>query len=135
MRDWITKARELLRNANRATIGDQQIGQALVSVPSGADGLWPAEAVRDLLEDLDSDHIDKGLETAIYNSRGVTTRSLDEGGRQERELVNKHVEAAEAFLDKWPHIARIHRRIADAYEREAEREDAEAERRRRGLDH
>ena len=135
LRAWVSRAREILEELGRRTIGDQQIGQALVSVPAGVDGFWPAETVRDLLEELDSDDVDKGLEIAIYNSRGVTSRSLDEGGRQEWNLVKKHREAADASLNKWPRIARIHRDIAASYEREAQREDAEAELRRRGLDY
>jgi len=37
--------------------------------PPGADGIWPAEAIRDFLEDLESESLEQGLEI----SRGVTS--------------------------------------------------------------
>ena len=71
----------------------------------------------------------------VYNNRGATSRSLDEGGRQEWDLSERYRAREGQFLERWPRTAAIMRRLADTYESHARREDTEAERRRRGLEH
>jgi hypothetical protein len=87
LRDWVSTARALLAERKRIEIGDEQIGQSLASAPADPDGSWPCESVRDLLEELRNDRIDRGLEIRVFNNRGVTSRSLEEGGQQEWKLA------------------------------------------------
>lgn len=134
LRDWVSTARALFAERKRAEIGDEQIGQALAAAPADADGSWPCEAVRELLEELQNDRIDRGLEIRVFNNRGVTSRSLDEGGQQEWKLAGGYRARADRFVMRWPRTAAIFRRLAETYEADARREDAEAERRSRGLD-
>ena len=124
----------MLVGAGRAKVGDESIGEALAAAPPDHDGSWPCQAVRDLLEELRNDDVDRGLQVKVFNNRGGTSRSLDEGGRQERELAEKYSASERQFLERWPRSAAIMRQLADTYESHARREDAEAERRRRGLD-
>jgi hypothetical protein len=134
LRHWVSTARALLAERNRVEIGDEQIGQALASAPADPDGSWPCEAVRYLLEELQNDRIDRGLEIRVFNNRGVTSRSLDEGGQKEWKLGEGYRSRAEQFVTRWPRSATIFRRLAETYEADARREDDEAERRSRGLD-
>lgn len=134
LREWITTARAVLAERGRAKIGDLHIGQALASAPPDQDGKWPCEPVRATLEELNNDEVERGLEIQIFNNRGVTSRSLDEGGIQERELAAKYRTNAEEFLERWPRTAAIFGRLARSYEADARREDADAELHRRGLD-
>lgn len=134
LREWVIAARSLLAERQRVEIGDEQIGQALASAPADADGSWPCEPVRALLEELQNDRIDRGLEIRVLNNRGVTSRSLEEGGQQEWKLAEGYRSRAEQFVTRWPRTAAIFRRLAESYEADARREDAQAERRSRGLD-
>ena len=134
LRIWVDQARTMLVGAGRAKVGDESIGEALAAAPPDHDGSWPCQAVRDLLEELRNDDVDRGLQVKVFNNRGGTSRSLDEGGRQERELAEKYSASERQFLERWPRSAAIMRQLADTYESHARREDAEAERRRRGLD-
>lgn len=134
LRDWVSTARSFLAERSRVEIGDEQIGQALASAPADPDGTWPCEAVRDLLEELQNERIDRGLEIRVFNNRGVTSRSLDEGGQQEWTLAEGYRARAQQLVGRWPRTAAIFRRLAETYEADARREDAEAERRSRGLD-
>ena len=129
LRTWVRRVRLLLADRDRAVVGDQQIGQVLARSGPGADGLWPAEAVRELLEDLGSRDVEIGLTIGRHNARGGTTRGLYDGGRQERALSRQHREWSHAVMDEWPRTARVLAELADDYEREARREDAEAQRR------
>jgi hypothetical protein len=134
IRQWVTTARGLLSERDRLDVGDGQIGQALAAAPSDPDGSWPCASVRDLLEELQNDRVDSGLEIRVHNNRGVTSRSLDDGGRQEWGLALTYRFQSEQLLARWPRTAAIFGRLADTYERHARREDTEAEGRRRGLD-
>lgn len=133
LRAWVGTARELLAAADRALVGDDEIGSALVAAPADESG-WPPRAVKDLIEELRSDALERGFARRIFNNRGVTSRSLDAGGSQEWALAAKYRSSAEANRIEWPRVARIFDGLADSYEQDARREDAEAERRRRGLD-
>jgi hypothetical protein len=132
LQSWVTRAREALQESGRPVTGDQMIGQALAYAPPDADGLFPPRAVRDLLEDLRADHIERGLEIGIVNRRGMTWRGVTDGGAQEWELAANYRRDALAASD-WPQTKKILSRIAEGYERDARREDDEAERLRRGL--
>lgn len=133
LRSWVGEARRLLAGADRASMGDDEIGQALVAAP-GDEGGWPPRAVRDLVEEIRSDHLDRGFGRRIFNNRGVTSRSLDAGGRQEWDLAAKYRSIAGENRCTWPRLARIFDGLVETYEADARREDAAAERRRRGLD-
>ncbi len=130
---WVNEARRLSKEADRSTVGDSEIGQGLVGAPGDADG-WPAAAVKTLIQNLRSDQIDTGFELRIFNNRGVVTRALDAGGRAEWALAAEYREKASENRSQWPRVARIFERLAETYEADARREDAEAERRRRGMD-
>jgi hypothetical protein len=127
LRAWVDGAREAARAAGRGTIADQRIGQALASSPKGSDGVWPDVAVRDVIDDLGSEHIERGFELGVYNGRGVVSRSLTEGGEQERQLSERYKGHADALNDGWPRTAAMLRRISDRYASDARREDVRAE--------
>lgn len=127
LREWVLKAREQLDRAKRKKIGDDQIGQLLSKSPPGTDGIWPHEAVRDIIEEIRSSELDEGLEVGKKNLRGVTTRSPFEGGEQERELAEKYREQAERIKLKWPRTSEILRRIERSYKHEADWEDKRVE--------
>lgn len=84
-------------------------------------------AVRDLINDLGSEHIELGFELDVYNGRGVVSRSLTEGGEQERRLAERYGGHADALNDGWPRTAAMLRRISDRYASDARREDVRAE--------
>ena len=89
--------------------------------------------MRELLEEVRNDRIEKGLLTGLVNQRGVTSRGLSDGGEQEWELAESCRRRAKTS-EEWPRTRKLLLRLADHYEREARSEDEEAERHRRGLD-
>lgn len=131
---WIESAGELLKAADRYEVGMSHLGQVLAHAPADADGHWPPVAVRDLLESMHSEELESGFRVAVINSRGVVSRTLEEGGAQELELVEKYKVDADDAADRWPSTARILRTLVRSYENEARRNEDAAERRRRGLD-
>lgn len=124
---WVQEARLAFAESDRADIGDEQIGQALSAAPEGADGVWPAEPVRDLIETIGSTRIEAGIHLGVVNSRGVTTRGVFDGGDQERALAARYRQWAAQTAGRWRRTSRVVRGLAESYELEAQQEDERAE--------
>lgn len=126
-RKWVIHAREKLHEQKRGVIGDQRIGHALAFAPFGSDGAFPHEAVRDVIEELVSPEIERGIEIQIFNNRGVVTRAIAEGGIQERQIAEKYSGFATKVCPRHPRTAAMLRRMAEDYSFHAQREDISAE--------
>jgi len=77
---WVLSVREIAADAGLRKIADKHVGQILSFSPDGGDDLWPHEAVRELIEELANEEIERGFEIQVMNSRGMTTRGYGEGG-------------------------------------------------------
>lgn len=119
--DWVTAARSLASAAGRLDVCDSQIGQVLAYSPSDADGLWPCEAVRKLIQDTASVKIEHGLHMGVFNRRGTMWR--DSGGKQERALSAKLREHATRTAAKWPRVSAAVSGIAESLDQQGKRED------------
>lgn len=133
LRQWVDETRARLREERRLHVGDNFIGKLLAASPPDPDGAWPCRAVRDLLETIGSEQIERGFATEIFNSLGVTSRGILDGGDQERDRSSVYHEQAKRFVDGWPKTAALLRDAADTFERLARDHDADAERRRTGF--
>ena len=92
----------------------------------------PPNAIRELLEQLHSEDVERGMELALYNARGATWRSLTDGGVQERQLMKQYRSQSQSIQARWPRTAAMLRRLAQSYEEEAQMHDYEAELRQNG---
>jgi hypothetical protein len=133
LREWVDDARARLREERRLRVGDNFIGKLLAGGPPDPDGAWPCQAVREILETTQSQEIERGFATEIFNSVGVTSRGVLDGGDQERDRSSVYREQAQRFVDGWPKSAALLRDAADTFERMARDHDADAERRRTGF--
>ncbi|KYH31340.1 hypothetical protein [Neomoorella mulderi] len=127
LKAWVVKARELCIKSDRREVGDYHIGQVLAYAKAEKDNIWPPEPVCKILDDIQSKDLDKGFSIAIYNKRGTVTKSLYEGGQQERELAGRFRLYASKWAIRYPRTATILTKIAEDYENEAKQEDKEAE--------
>ena len=124
---WVSEARRLCHERNRGDIGEEQIGQILANAPVGADGVWPCEPVRDLLDAVRSQHVGQGFTTGKFNLRGVTSRGMFDGGEQERSLADGYRADAARISSLWPFTASLLRRLADSYESSGRQFDSESD--------
>jgi hypothetical protein len=134
LNQWIERAMALLAAADRVDIGAQYIGHVFAHAKTDEDGTWPTLPVRNAIERLGNDHVQRGFRNQIFNSRGVTSRGLTDGGQQERDLAAKFRRWEELIRDRWPRTAAVLRSLADDYEAQGRWEDEEAERVRQGID-
>ena len=130
--DWITRCVEHLDEFGRAEIGSHWLAEVIQRTPVGDDGIWPDAGIRSVVESLCSDKFCASLHAAFFNARGATSRSLDEGGIQERKLVEEYRSWADAIDIETPRIASVLRQLAKTYMRHASDEDVDARARRLG---
>jgi transcriptional regulator with XRE-family HTH domain len=128
LKDWIQKARVLAKTAGRDAIADDKIGAMLSASPIGADGTWPAEPIREIIDFFRSKPMIAGFVVGKQNRRGVTTRMPRDGGALERNEAALHRRWATAVAFDYPHTSKALNRIADAYDCEAGRHDEDAAR-------
>jgi hypothetical protein len=121
---WLADVRRLCKEHARADIGDECLGQLLSAAPADENGIWPCEAVCQVMEEIASSEIAEGFHVGVLNSRGVHARG--EGGEQERKLAAKYRAFAERVNFDYPYIGSVLEGIASAYEREAGWQDSEA---------
>ena len=129
LENWIKEARSLAKAAGRQDIADDRIGNMLsASNLLGADGNWPVEAVREVLDLFRSRPMIDGFVIGRSNRRGTTTRMPRDGGNLERQEAAKYRNWAKAIAYEHPYTAKALDTLADSYENEARRHDERAER-------
>lgn len=127
LNDWVEAARKQCIETKHVIGCDLQIGFMLAHAPGDPDGTWPHIAVRNLIERLNNETIDRHIQNEIYNSRGVVSRGINDGGQQERGLAEKYKKMSDAVKTKWPRTGRMLREIAESYEHQAKREDIDSD--------
>ncbi|TCI00729.1 hypothetical protein EJV46_01175 [Roseococcus sp. SYP-B2431] len=129
LRVWVTEALRLTIEADRAKIGAQYIGKVLAHAPHDpSDEAWPHRAVREVIEEVASDELERGVQVERFNMRGVFSKDPYEGGGAERALAVQARQWADVST-AWPRTAGMLARIAESWEHHAEREDIEAQQR------
>lgn len=119
---WATAVRMALAESGHAGVGDHHLGQVLARTPAAPDGSWPRPGLAEWVEGVGSDRLESEIVTGVLNARGVTCRSMDAGGEQERELAARY-DAWAAAAWATPRVARLLRQVADSYRAYARRED------------
>lgn len=127
LREWVNRVRLLASEKDRTNTADENIGKILFYFPNDPNDMaWPHIELRRLLEDLENEHIERGIEIEQLNSRGTTSRGVFDGGSQERELAKKWRNWADTLGVRWPRTKAMLDRIADSWEDIAKQEDSQA---------
>lgn len=128
--EFVSRVRQLCPEPDHVAVCDRILGRVFAHAPADEDGTWPCAPVRDILDQPTLDEMRQGFFVGIYNKRGVTIRSMDAGGQQERELATDYAEKADRIYYSHPNVAAVLEMVAKGYERQAKREDIDADLRR-----
>ena len=128
---WLAEVRALCVRYGRAEVGDRSIGVLLSRAQPGDDGQWPCRPICEALEWMSSGEVDRGFIIGTHDARDVVTRHLGEGGDLERALAAKYRGWAQQIAYEYPHVGSILERIAEGYDRDAGRQDTDANLQRR----
>ena len=126
LQEWVQKVQKLAQEAGRPGVCDSQIGEILSYSPASPDGSWPCVEVRNLIEEIKSPRLERGLGIGKYNQRGAFFRG--KGGEQEWDLAKRFRGLAEQVRNGWPRTASILDGLANGYEAEARQWDEQAKR-------
>lgn len=124
---WVEDARKLAESKSYLRACDLKLAEVLSRVPSDNDGMWPHVALRNTLEKVRSSLLDEHIPYALYNSRGVRSRSLLDEDEQERKLVEIYHEWAKATKVKWPRTSKVLKSLANMLDNDAKRENVDME--------
>ncbi len=131
LNEWVERARQLAVEVDRNDVTDREIGKVLFYFPSDPnDSVWPHIELRRLLERLQNENLEAGIELEQFNARGVVNKGLFEGGTQERALAEKWRNWALGLGLRWPRTRAVCERIAALWESDAKREDERAKKQR-----
>lgn len=118
---------DALKHFSESLIAENQtdlLGNIYGRAIAGADGIFPHESIRDLLEQFDSDELDLQVYIAYINDRGARV-VLD--GSDQMQKAAKFIADAQALSISYPHTAAILQKIADVYRREGKRDRLHSE--------
>jgi hypothetical protein len=116
---WARAARRLAQEAELLPRADYYLGCTLANCPAGSDGIWPDDAVRDLIDEVDTKELVDGFSHTAASPEGLISRSIEAGGEAERGRAAGYLEAAERIEAKWPRTASALRQIAHYLQAEA----------------
>ena len=121
MRAWIAEAQRLLDELGLRDIGDRHIGIVLSAAAADpTDGIAPPIAVRDLLEEVQSQHFEDGLGFGLLygptHMRGGFVSELVAKSRQAQQQTGSD---ATTIARRWPKTARLLRQVASGHAQEA----------------
>lgn len=122
--EWLQKVKAVCTESGHLEVALIYTGQVLIHTPPDPDGLWIHRTVAAALNDYAADDMRTGFGRGIYNSRGV--HWVDPTGKPERELAKQFRRKAEEIENAgFRAFAVTLRKLADDYDREAERIVAE----------
>lgn len=125
MQSWIHDVRRLAAEAKRSAIADTYIGHILAhSAPEAS--VWPSVPLSVVLEELQAPEIESGIKIERFNMRGVVTKAMYEGGRQEREIATMYRQWREARRE-YPRTVALLDDIARSWDNDAQYEDTRAQ--------
>jgi hypothetical protein len=134
LKTWVARVRELAGEVHRSDAAESVIGQILAHSIPDEDGSWPATPIRDVIQSSPGEELGDGFVMGTRNLRGIYSRSMEEGGRQEHELAEKYENWKSRVADRWPIVASLLERVAESYRIEARREDERSRLWQEGLD-
>jgi hypothetical protein len=127
LRDWVTTARTAAHEADRLEVCDTTMGEVFANAPDDDQGVKPCLAVRDIIEECESDVLTDGFVTGLFNLHGITSRGLYEGGDNERQLAASYERFAKACDVSWPRTASALRKVAQSFTEMARHMDEDAD--------
>ena len=130
---WIKDLRQRVDESGHREICESMLGEVVARALKGRlDDPWIVDEVAPFLEHTGSEEFFEGMGTGFFNSRGITSRGMLDGGVQERDLATRFRERAKAVRPVSGKLAAVFDGMSERYDAAAKREDEDAARHRLG---
>lgn len=123
---WVDGMIEEGVRAKRSAVVPMYVGRVMAHAPEDG-GVWPPDPVAQTIERLASDDVERSIMIERFNMRGVYTKAMFDGGKDERGLAALNRGWASART-AFPRTKAMLNAIADRWDEDAKRADEEAER-------
>jgi hypothetical protein len=127
LRDWVEAVRYEAGKKKIKVPAEFKIGELLSIAPEDATGIWPCEAVRNLIENLRNEHIEGGLAQERFNRFQPNSVRREMPEQSWFELAKKYRDDAKTLATKWPRTAAVLRGLAESCERSGRRREHRTE--------
>ncbi len=115
---WLDKVKVQCTESGRLEVAMEKVGEVLFYCPPDPQGFWINQSVAEALNAENAGHMRNGFRIEIFNSRGA--HKVDP--TDERELAKQWRQKADEVDNMgYPRFAAELRRVADSYDRDAER--------------
>jgi hypothetical protein len=127
LKEWLNKVRKLAEVEGRLEVADMHIGEVFAQYPENIPD-WPQEKIFEIIEEINSDALNRNYGSALFNKRGSSTRGAFDGGDIERGKAKYFEKLSVDFKNKFPKVCQIFKRLSEGYLFDAKRMDEQAER-------
>ena len=124
LNEWISLFYNRLEEQGQAYLFYTTLGDLFANSPTGSDGLFPHESIREKIEEIGNDKLINAFVISIINKRGVYYAT---DGKDELKLAQKYEDISRKFAIRYPKTSKIFYNISENYFRESEREREIAE--------
>lgn len=121
---WISEFKSYLEYQHQDSMFYDQLGKLFACSPSGSDGFFPHEAIREKIEEIGNEELMNSFAFAIIYGRGVYNVT---GGKDEYKLGEKYAEISRKLSVHYPKTAKIFSIISRNFFNESEHERKIAE--------
>ncbi|NOL50545.1 helix-turn-helix transcriptional regulator [Pelistega europaea] len=111
LRKWIEKTRVMGNEKKRIYATEYYIGELLSHGPTGEDGVWPCEVIRDVVEDLEVMPMINGMYIGKANSESAV-EWVGDGYEKEEENIKQYKRWGEKLVLTHPFVAQLLKRLA-----------------------
>ena len=115
-KEWVAVAQDYADSIGYSGSFAYCFGRVLSYAPTGDDGIFPHEMVRDYFEHTHCEKLIEGFIAGKQSQRGVHTVT---GGMEEKEISIKYREDASKLHISYPHTAAILEKLAECYWQES----------------
>ena len=127
LNNYMETAIGLFKKFDRFEIWCKKLWEILAHSPVGSDGIWPCEAIRNVIEKFNNTNLNIGFVVWKRNQRGTTSRWMFEWWVQEKKLAEEYSNWANKLKISHRVTSKILRDIWEQYISEARREDERVE--------
>lgn len=121
---WVSEFKSYLEYQHQNSMFYDKLGKLFACSPSGSDGIFPHEAIRDKIEEIGNEELMNSFAFAIIYGRGVHNVT---GGKDEFMLGEKYAEISRKLSVRYPKTAKIFSIISKSFFNESEHERKIAE--------
>lgn len=124
MNEWIRVFISRLQNQGQSSLIYIILGKLFACSPTGTDGVFPHEAIREKIEDIGNNELIDFFALSVLNGRGIHNVT---GGKDEYKLGKKYEELSRKLSVMYPKTSKIYQNISRRYFNESKYERKIAE--------